>query len=78
MINFLSTKIAKWTRKSSLTLEYCICFLGNGYITTEVLREILQELDNNLTYDDLDQIIEEVDADGSGTVDFEGNNSTMD
>lgn len=45
---------------------------GNGYITTEVLREILQELDNNLTCDDLDQIIEEVDADGSGTVDFEG------
>ncbi|XKL63390.1 hypothetical protein PGB90_005754 [Kerria lacca] len=46
---------------------------GNGYITTETLREILQELDNNLSYQDLDQIIEEVDADGSGTVDFEGN-----
>lgn len=38
-----------------------------------MLREILQELDSNLSYDDLDQIIDEVDADGSGTVDFDGN-----
>jgi len=44
---------------------------ANGYITTEVLQEILHELDPNLSEDDLDQIIEEVDADGSGTVDFE-------
>ncbi|XP_065211040.1 troponin C, isoallergen Bla g 6.0101-like isoform X2 [Planococcus citri] len=44
---------------------------GDGYITTEVLKEILQELDPNLSYSDLEQIIEEVDADGSGTVDFD-------
>ncbi|XP_066981218.1 troponin C, isotype gamma-like [Macrobrachium rosenbergii] len=44
---------------------------GNGYITTEVLREILHEIDNKLTPEDLDGIIEEVDEDGSGTLDFD-------
>ncbi|KAK8728569.1 hypothetical protein OTU49_009021 [Cherax quadricarinatus] len=44
---------------------------GNGYITTDVLREILRELDNRLTEADLDGIIEEVDEDGSGTLDFD-------
>ena len=45
---------------------------GQGYITTDVLKEILREIDTELTEDDLDNIIEEVDADGSGTLDFEG------
>ncbi|KAG7160890.1 Troponin C-like 5 [Homarus americanus] len=44
---------------------------GNGYITTQTLKEILKELDNKLTSEDLDGIIEEVDEDGSGTVDFD-------
>ncbi|KAK7066544.1 troponin C [Halocaridina rubra] len=44
---------------------------GDGYITTQVLREILKELDNKLTEEDLDGIIEEVDEDGSGTLDFD-------
>ncbi|XP_040571339.1 troponin C, isotype gamma [Lepeophtheirus salmonis] len=44
---------------------------GNGYISTETLREILRELDNKLTSDDIDGIIEEVDEDGSGTLDFD-------
>lgn len=44
---------------------------GNGYITTTVLKEILRELDNKLTERDLDGIIEEVDEDGSGTLDFD-------
>jgi len=44
---------------------------GDGYITTKVLKEILRELDNKLTEDDLDNIIEEIDEDGSGTVDFD-------
>ncbi|XP_027235341.1 troponin C, isoallergen Bla g 6.0101 [Penaeus vannamei] len=44
---------------------------GNGYITTQTLREIMKELDNKLTEDDLDGIIDEVDEDGSGTVDFD-------
>jgi calmodulin len=46
---------------------------GNGYITTDVLREILRELDDTITSDDLDDMIEEIDSDGSGTVDFDGN-----
>ncbi|EFX70898.1 troponin C [Daphnia pulex] len=44
---------------------------GNGYITTAVLREILGALDDKLTSDDLDGIIEEIDEDGSGTIDFD-------
>lgn len=44
---------------------------GDGYITTQVLKEILKELDHKLTADDLENIIEEVDEDGSGTVDFD-------
>ncbi|XP_037782580.1 troponin C, isotype gamma-like [Penaeus monodon] len=43
----------------------------NGYIDNSKLREILQELDPRLTEDDLDAIIEEVDSDGSGTLDFD-------
>ena len=42
-----------------------------GYISTETLKEILRELDNKLTEEDLDSIIEEVDEDGSGTLDFD-------
>lgn len=42
------------------------------YISTESLKEILKELDNQLTSEDLEGIIDEVDADGSGTVDFDG------
>lgn len=44
---------------------------GQGFITTDVLKEIIREIDNELTEDDLDQIIEEVDEDGSGTLDFD-------
>ncbi|XP_069189373.1 troponin C-like [Procambarus clarkii] len=44
---------------------------GNGYITTSTLKEILKELDNKLSNEDLDGIIEEIDEDGSGTVDFD-------
>lgn len=46
--------------------------LGNGYITTAVLREILAALDDALKPEDLDGIIAEIDTDGSGTVDFDG------
>merc|ERR1712054_747104 len=42
-----------------------------GYISTDTLKEILKELDNKLTDDDLNNIIEEVDEDGSGTLDFD-------
>lgn len=46
---------------------------GNGYITTSTLKEILKELDDKLTSDELDMIITEIDTDGSGTVDYDGN-----
>jgi len=44
---------------------------GEGFITTDILKEILSEIDNKLTSEDLDSIIEEVDEDGSGTLDFD-------
>lgn len=45
---------------------------GNGYIKTTDLREILRALDDKLTEDELDEMIAEIDTDGSGTVDFDG------
>merc|ERR1719391_6247 len=44
---------------------------GQGFITNETLKEILREIDNKLTESDLDGIIEEVDEDGSGTMDLD-------
>ena len=61
------------TRYEKLTFSFRIYDReGNGYITTDVLKEILKEIDPGLTNDDLDNIIEEVDEDGSGTLDFDG------
>merc|ERR1712234_25612 len=34
---------------------------GNGYITTDTLKEILRELDNRLTEEDIEGIVDEVD-----------------
>lgn len=45
---------------------------GNGFIPTTCLKEILRELDDQLTDHELDGMIEEIDSDGSGTVDFDG------
>merc|ERR1719415_62235 len=44
---------------------------GQGFITTIQLREIISEVDQNLSSEDLDGIIEEIDEDGSGTMDFD-------
>ncbi|KAK7076782.1 hypothetical protein SK128_022531 [Halocaridina rubra] len=44
---------------------------GVGYITNDILRDILREIDPTLTEDQVDCIVEEVDADGSGTMDFQ-------
>jgi len=44
---------------------------GNGYIKTSDLRDILRALDDKLTEDELDEMITEIDTDGSGTVDFD-------
>ena len=40
-------------------------------MTALQLREIISELDTRLTKEDLDGIIEEIDEDGSGTMDFD-------
>jgi calmodulin len=45
---------------------------GNGFIPTTCLKEILRELDDQLSDEDLDNMIQEIDSDGSGTVDFDG------
>ncbi|XP_050316116.1 troponin C-like [Anthonomus grandis grandis] len=44
---------------------------GNGYIPTSSLREILAALDDQLTPDQLNEMIAEIDSDSSGTVDFD-------
>jgi len=44
---------------------------GNGFIPTSCLKEILRELDDQLSDGDLDGMIQEIDSDGSGTVDFD-------
>ena len=52
-------------------IETFYVILGNGFIPTSCLREILRELDDQLNDADLDGMIEEIDGDGSGTVDFD-------
>lgn len=49
-----------------------MAFAGNGYIPTSSLREILAALDEQLTPDQVDEMIAEIDTDSSGTVDFDG------
>ena len=44
---------------------------SNGNYFVDTLKEILREIDNKLSEEDLDGIIEEVDEDGSGTLDFD-------
>jgi len=44
---------------------------GNGYIKTSDLKDILRALDDKLTNNELDEMIAEIDTDGSGTVDFD-------
>lgn len=51
-------------------MQKTIFFIGNGYIPTSSLKEILRELDDKLTNEELDGIVGEIDEDGSGTVDF--------
>jgi Ca2+-binding EF-hand superfamily protein len=44
---------------------------GEGFITMDTLRGLIGELLAPLTDDELDGIIEELDEDGSGTMDFD-------
>ena len=58
--------------KTPIPCNGLFLFIGNGYIKTSSLKEILKELDDQLTERELDMMIEEIDTDGSGTVDFDG------
>merc|ERR1719378_838771 len=40
-------------------------------VKPSALKEIIEEIDDKLSEEDLDGIIEEVDEDGSGTLDFD-------
>merc|ERR1712226_643556 len=44
---------------------------GEGFITMDTLRELISELLAPLSAEELDGIIEELDEDGSGTMDFD-------
>ena len=44
---------------------------GLGYISTDTLRSLIGELLAPLTDEELEGIIEELDEDGSGTMDFD-------
>merc|ERR1712181_165457 len=44
---------------------------GTGFITMAQFRGIIAEVDPNLSEEDLDGIIAEIDEDGSGTMDFD-------
>ncbi|XP_055585942.1 troponin C, isoallergen Bla g 6.0301-like [Uranotaenia lowii] len=44
---------------------------AKGYIPVDAFKAILRELDGAVPDDELDDIVDEIDADGSGTVDFE-------
>lgn len=52
--------------------EEVAVFQGNGYINVSDLRDILRALDDNVSEDELDEMIQEIDQDGSQTVDFDG------
>ena len=47
-------------------------FPGEGFLTIDTLKGILLELEPDLTNETLQEIIDEVDEDGSGTIDFDG------
>ncbi|XP_072387176.1 troponin C, isoallergen Bla g 6.0101-like [Diabrotica undecimpunctata] len=44
---------------------------GLGYISVDLLKDILKELEPNLSPADLNEMIKEIDTDNSGTVDWE-------
>merc|ERR1711992_442124 len=69
---FLIEEPDEETMKAELKEAFrCFDKEANGLITTDQLREIIAEVDTKLTSEDLDGIIEEIDEDGSGTMDFD-------
>merc|ERR1712241_1023131 len=69
---FLVEEPEEKTMKAELKEAFrCFDKEASGFITTGQLREIIGELDPRLTEEDLDGIIDEIDEDGSGTMDFD-------
>ena len=54
-----------------MNIKHVFFLQCQGFITNDVLKDILREIDSTLTEEDLDHIVEEVDEDGSGTMDFD-------
>ena len=79
---FVESYFCYWNKLFSLIFQQKTVFLlfkqffifstDNGFLTIETLKGILLELEPNLPDEDLAQIVEEVDEDGSGTIDFDG------
>ncbi|KAL3072847.1 hypothetical protein niasHS_017821 [Heterodera schachtii] len=44
---------------------------GNGYISTQTLKELLHEIAPDLSDNELDAAVDEIDEDGSGKIEFE-------
>ena len=63
-------QIAKWNLSWNFTLRI-YDKEGLGYITTETLRGLIGELLAPLTDEELEGILEELDEDGSGSMDFD-------
>ena len=59
------------TKIDRIDVSKFLFFQCQGFITNDVLKDILREIDSTLTEEDLDHIVEEVDEDGSGTMDFD-------
>lgn len=68
----------RFFRKISMSLLFLIIKFfriydknGEGFITMDTLRGLISELLQPLTQEELDGIIDELDEDGSGTMDFD-------
>lgn len=48
------------------------CVPGNGYITVEDFKGMLRELDPDIPESEIQGMVNEIDQDDSGTVDFDG------
>lgn len=58
---------------SQLPLWFFVLLAGLGFLSIETLKGILLELEPKLNDEQLMEIVDEVDEDGSGTIDFDGN-----
>ena len=68
----------RFFRKITMSLLFLIIIFfriydknGEGFITMDTLRGLISELLQPLTQEELDGIIDELDEDGSGTMDFD-------